>query len=445
MGILTNMRSGGHSIERFSLNTGTSFDIVTGSFLPGINGNMILNGGLSMVNSVIGRAQTYKTSIALGYFTKTLRNYKCSEGICYDSEMSIPNKARLINLSGVVSDQDLENRIELYDKSDKSMEQLFEMARAIANEKEKHKSDYIRETPFLGLDGKPIKSWVPTIIAIDSWSAMSSAKEAIMYEQLNIGDSKTNTLAMHEGKMKTDFMKQIPLLCGSKGIYFVLTAHVDDHIKMDPYAAASRDVPTMSTNDRLKNVGSQFKFLSTNMLQTRKASCMLDSNKKCQYPTDYSSDVELQEISSIICRCKNNVSGAQVNHISSQFYGIQEHLEYLSMLKHVKDLVIGTQKQKLPITDHEFTRHNVRSLITTDYEFRRALEILGHFVYIRNSWNLPNVKRIGYVEFAKKFTSSKELASRMLNSTGNWSFLDDKSDREYMSILDVIELINKTV
>jgi hypothetical protein len=334
--------------------------------------------------------------------------------------------------------------MDYYEKSDFGMEELFSLVRDIANDKDKNKKDYIRETPFIDATGKCVRAWIPTVIAIDSWSFMSSSKESTTYSEHDLGDSKTNTAAMLDGKLKSDFMRQLPSMCGSKGIYFILTAHIGDNISMNPYAPIIKDVPSMSASDRLKNVGSQFKFLATNMIQTRKASVLQDSNKKCLYPTEYSSDVELQEVSSIVCRCKNNVSGAQVDHISSQFYGLQESLEYYHLIKETKsDLLIGTTKQKLSITDHEFSRHNIRQLISDDYEFRRALEILGQFCYIRNRWNLPNIKKIGYVELTKKFVESSELKSKILNSTGIWSYCDQKPDREYLSILDIIELINK--
>ena len=444
MGILSSLRKFDQQPQRFSLNTGTQFDLATGSFAPGKDGHMILNGGLSMINGVAGRPQTFKTSIGLGYFTKTVKNYANSEGICYDTEMSIPGVPRLINLSGQVADPDLESRLQLYDKVDLGMEEMFSMTREIAHEKETHKADYIRETPFVDAEGKPQRAWVPTIIAIDSWSAMSSSKEAETYNKFDVGDTKTNMSHMADGRMKSDFMRQIPSLACSKGIYFVMTAHIGDKANLDPYAPVLREVPAMNNKDKLKNVGSQFLFLTTNLLQTRKASVLQDDKKKCLYPTEYSSDVELQEVSSIVCRCKNNVSGAQVDHISSQFYGIQEYLEYYQLIKDCKsELLTGTIKQKLAITEHEFTRHTIRKLIVEDPTFRRALEILGQFVYIRNRWNLPEVKGMGYVEFAKKFTASKDRANDMLNSNGIWSYTDVKRDKPYLSIIDIIGMINK--
>jgi len=139
-----------------------------------------------------------------------------------------------------------------------------------------------------------------------------------------------------------------------------------------------------------------------------------------------------------------NASGAQINHISSQFFGLQEWLEYYQVIVKSKSALIeGTVKQKLAITDHEFTRHTIRKTIATEPTFRRALEILGQFAYVRNNWNLPEVHKIGYVDFIKRFNESPGLASDILNSTGIWSFNDDPQDKQYLSIIDILRLITK--
>lgn len=447
MSVFAAMKKYEHTFKNCMLNTGTLFDLATGCFVPGRDGNMILSGGLYMINGINGRPQTFKSSLSLGYFTRVLRNYPEAEGLCYDSEMSLQQrKKRLINLSGRDTDPDLESRIVFYDKSELGMEELFEYILDLAKYKEKNKKELIRETPFIDENGKTIHAWVPTLVAIDSWSFMSSVKEANIYDSIKLGDSKTNTVAMMDGKMKSEFMRQMPHICGARGIYFVLTAHIGDNMKLDPYAPIVKDVPSMRNNDKLKNVGSQYKFLVNTMVETRKTQVLQDSNNKCLYPSENSvSDVELQQITTMVCRCKNNVSSGSFDHISSQFYGIQPHLEYFQLIKECKsDVLSGIQKMKLAITDHEFTRHTIRNTIEKDYTFARAIEILGQFIFVRNRWNVPHIKNMGYMDFCKKFNTSPALKEDILNSTGIWSFTDTKQDRKYLSLLDIINLISKS-
>lgn len=407
---------------------------------------MILNGGVFLTTAVCGRPQTYKSSVCGGYFGRVMRYYRQSHGLFYETELTMPGISRVTALSGAADDEiaDFESRVEFYDKTELSLEDIFEVIKNIAKEKDSRKKELIRETPFIDQDGKHIKSWVPTIVVTDSFSAASSSKEVTLYDENNVGDSKTNMVNMNDGRIKTDFCRQIPQLCAPRGIYIISSAHIGNNNTLDPYSPPAKDLPMMRVKDKLKNVGTQYSFLSTTMVETRKVEPLLDSNKKCAFPSaSCSSDMDLQRITAVITRCKNNVSGASFDHISSQFEGLQEFLEYYLLVKETKSALIeGTTNQTLGIYDKSFTRHDIRQKIKEDYQFRRALEILGHFVFVRNRWNLPNVKNMGYVDFCKKLNASKSLKEEILNSTGVWRFIGDETDRPYMSILDIIEKIS---
>lgn len=430
------------TLKNCFLNTGTLFDLATGNFIPGKDNSMILHGGIFSTNSICGRPQTYKSAIAGGYFGRILKNYSNATGLAWETEMSLQGKPRLIDICGS-KENTIENRFEYFDGTEVSIEDMFEIIKKIANERGKNSKQYIRETPFVGDDGKFIQALDPFIILIDSWSAASSSKEVSLYEENRIGDSEINMVAMNDGKIKSEFARQLPYLCGSKGIYIISTAHIGDQNNLNPYSPPSKDLPMMRAKDKLKHVGTQYSFLSTNMLETRKVAPLQDDKKHCFFPHDVGSDAELQMITSVITRCKNNVSGDAFDHISSQFYGIQEYLEYYMLVKQSKSALLeGTQNQRLGIHDQEFTRKNIRKIIDDDPTFRRALEILGHFVFIRDRWNIPEIKAFGFVEFCKKFNASKTLKDEILNSTGVWRFNDDKScDKPYMSILDIVNKI----
>ncbi len=434
------------TIKSCTLNTGTIFDLATGNFFPGKDGRMILNGGLCISNAVTGRQQTYKSSVSLGLFIRALNNYTDSEGIAYETEMTLKGKQRIVELLGKNPiNNNLHDRFEFYDKTELSIEDLFEVIKNVAKEKFKNKKNLIRETPFVDDQGNYIRSWVPTVIAIDSFSAATSNKEISLYDEHNIGDSKTNMVNMNDGRIKTEFCRQMPQLCGAHGIYLISTAHIGDNRNLEnPHAGPTRELPSMRAADKLKNVGSQYSFLAVNMIETRKTEALQDSNKKCFFPSETcASDVELQAITTYVTRCKNNVSSDSYRHISSQFEGIQEYLEYYTLIKDCKNTSIleGRDAQKIGIYDIEFNRHNIRAKLAADPQFRRAIEILGHFVFVRNRWNNPRIRAIGYAEFCKKFNESKTLKDEILNSTSIWSFNDTPSALSYMSILDIIERI----
>lgn len=439
-------------MKRFCLNTGTMFDLATGKFLPGKNG-WVLNGGLNITNALVGREQTFKSSIALGYFARALVNYIGATGICYDTEYSISDVERITSLAGNRLDDSgkkIDERITLYDKTDYDMDGIFTVIKDIAEEKKARHKEFIAETPFINPDtGKFFKSYTPTIVAIDSWTLMQSAKEISMFDK-GLDDKGTNTSYMVDGNKKSQMMRQLPLICSEAGIYLILTAHVGDSIKMDPFAPIQKDLPNMRASDKIKGVGSQFNFLVSNLMETRSVSPVQvgeTRDKECKYPLDGgSSGVELQEVGAIVCRCKNNMSGSYVRHIISQTSGIQEKLDYYHMLRESKSTTIeGTVNQKMALMpDTGFNRKNVRAMIRDNYEFGRAMEIIGQFVFIQNNWNIPEFKNMDVMTFCNALMHHEKPAiSDVLNSTGVWTFRDVKASRKYMSILDVFEMVAK--
>ena len=193
MSIASIMNRFAHTVKNCTLNTGTIFDMATGNFLPGKDGHMILNGGLFLSNAITGRPQTFKSSIALGYFTRALRNYKRSDGLCYETEMTLPGVSRILEVGGRGAAEDLGPRfdskeLQFFDKTELNIDDLFEVIREIAAEKEKNKKELILETPFVDEFGKYVKAWVPTIILVDSFSAATSSKEISMYTDQSGGD-----------------------------------------------------------------------------------------------------------------------------------------------------------------------------------------------------------------------------------------------------------------
>ncbi len=433
-------------VARMSLNTGTQFDLATGKFEPGVDGKMYLNGGLNMINSVVGRPQTYKSSIALGYFGRALRYYTDTQGLCWDTELTVAGVKRLVNLAGEVDNPQLAERITLVDKTKFNLETFYEQIIAIAEDRHKHRKDYIEETPFLDPYGKPIKAWVPTLIACDSFTKANTGNAQDLFSKVQITDKKTNMFNMGEGKAKTNFIDLLPLAACSKGMYFVFTGHVGNKMKLDPYAPIDKDLPYMRPSDEIKGVGTSFNFLSTNLLDTRRVGVLINKGtKKSEYPGPINSDVELQYIQSIICRCKNNASGSGVHHISSQHFGIQDTLENFHYIRNfAKNLLGASGRYKAPLIDKSFNRNNIREFINDDYEFRRVIEIIGQYVYIYNNWNLPGMNLLPPNKLIEMLVNTnKELSSRLVNSTGIWTFLNQKVEREYLSIMDIVALINK--
>lgn len=436
-------------VSQMYLNTGTMYDLAVGNFLPGKNGKLILNGGVASITSVIGKEQTYKSTLAAGYFGRVLRNYPYLEGLYYDTENSMNKEDRLAVLAGCKTPEDTTdfiNRVEYKNLDSYYLEDFYERIMEIANEREKHKDDYIEETPFLDRDGKPILAWLPMLIACDSYSAALVRMVGALLDKEGIGGKKSTTDNMKDGLLKTRFFTQMPAVASRAGLAMIFTGHLGSSGGMAPADQYRRKLSFLNMNEKVKNVGTKFTFLSNNMMETRNVSLLKDTDKKCLYPSDINSDVELQLVKSIICRGKNNASGSTVYHISSQFYGLQEHLEYFHYLKERGNMVGKMGRFSLPGLEDKFTRKTVRETIEAKYENRRMLEILGQYLYIYRNWNLPKFKLIEPDRLVDIIAGAKgSLVEDLLNSTGIWNFKNavKKTDRPYMSILDIITALTK--
>lgn len=429
------------------LNTGTMFDLVTGSFVPGMSGEMILNGGLAYTNGVAGRPQLFKSTTALSLVINAMQYYPGSEHLIYDTESSLI-KQRIIQAAKPEHRVDLDSRIMLTDHTQYKAEAFFELIKETAAEKEKHRKDLTVETPFIDpKTGKPQLMMIPTFITIDSWSKMASAAVGDIYEKNEIGSSGTNMVYMKDGNVKTMMISQIPTLAVKHNIYFMTSVHIGDKIDMNPYAPSARELQHMKASDKIKNAGADFNFLMSNLLEIRKAQ-LLQNDKDCLYPDAYSNAVDLNELTAIVVRCKNNASGAQFNPIISQQTGMLSNLTSYNYIKsHDYYGLSGNKQHHAPIfcPDEKLSRTTVRDKLQNNknYEVCRAIEILTHLHYIRTNWSLRDIPVDFNVDLEKLaealMKNSTYAMSDILNSRSYWTYNKDEP-RPYLSIFDILSL-----
>lgn len=115
----------------------------------------------------------------------------------------------------------------------------------------------------------------------------------------------------------------------------------------------------------MKNVGSGFEFLTTGLVQTLKAECLQDSNKKCLYPDQYSTARDVNLVTTIAVRGKNNSSGSDVQYVLSQNQGLLNTVTNFHFLRNNKNYgldVEGNNQKFTPklLPDVKFTRNTLR-------------------------------------------------------------------------------------
>ena len=457
----------------FYLNTGTSLDINTGAFIPGISdfpiykdtGQMYLDGGISPTFAIVGKSQTYKSAELLSHASRILRLCKDSFLFIYDTEFAIAGKQRILDLGSELdqylptNNEELKSRIYLENSPTFQAEEFFTTIQDITKERLKNKKDLLVETPFIDMKtGKKIKTMIPFIVVIDSLSKMQSGKEEELYEKHKLSDSETNLVYARDANIKAKLMRQLPQLAKKAGIYFLLSAHLGKKTQLNPFEPVSKDLQFMSVSETIKNVSSQFGFLTNTLLKSQKVTLLQNSKKDALYPPDFKvSPTELNLLHLVVCRCKNNISGTMISSIISQNFGLLEGINNYHVLKHSelnKELKLygmegSNIKQKLKLCEqYTLSTNKVRALISDNYELYRALEILSQIYHIYLSWPLNTVynkvlNEYSILDISDMLVKNKSIKiSDILNSRGYWTY-DKKDLRKYLSVFDILYLLNK--
>lgn len=433
------------------INTGTMFDLSTGKFIPGIDGKWYLNGGLGLATAITGRAQTYKSGVAGSLLARALSNYPGTESLVYETEFTIPDETRYDDFV----DETVSPRIIFHNRATMDLGDFFEYIKKIGEIKLKNKKDLVKDTPFLNMEtGKAQRAWLPTFVMCDSWSKAGSSKEDDSYTKNRVDDSATNMLYMNEGGVKTKIMRAIPTLAHKYGMRFIMTGHVGTKTDLDPYNKSPKQLQYMKGNDKIKNVGSEFEFLTTTLMQVTGTTVLMSSDKKGSlYPYLDSPINEVNEVSGVVVRCKNNAAGIVNPLVVSQYQGLLDAVTNFHFCRKHDDFGLLSSGKVHYSTIFEpakkLTRTTIRDLTNKDYELCRALEIIAQLCYIKNYWPsfvyaIPDMK-IDIPAIAEKLTTSKSIkVSDILNSTGVWCFADQKKgSREYLSVWDILERLNK--
>lgn len=429
------------------INTGTLFDLATGEYQPAVGGGWVLDGGISPCMGVVGRAQTYKSSLAGSLLAHVLTAHPTAEAIVYETEGAIGSAKRYDSfVAKPVSD-----RIVFKTSIDYNLSDFYEEFMKLVDMKLQQKKDYLVDSPFLNpKTNKPHKVWIPTFVLIDSFSRAVAGKIEDSYNDSTVDDSSMNSTWLADGNFKTRIMRDMPTRAAKAGIYVIMTAHVGEKYNLNPYAPSVKQLQYMKNTDKIKDVGSRFEFLTTSMLQTIKATVLQNSStKKCEYPTSKShNEVEVNQVDTVALRNKNNASGLNIPYVVSQYQGILDSVTNFNFLRMNKDygmIIQGNKQAFAPVlTPDKFVRKsNIREVTATDYELTRALELIAQLCFIQtcwSTWNLPDFVNMPPEQFAEKLKNSQNCTiSRALNSTGVWSTA--KMERERLTLMDILQLI----
>lgn len=449
------------------INTGGPLDMMTGKFVPGVNGNWMLSGGLGATTAVVAEANRFKSTLLHGSAINAMARWPESEYLDNDTEGAAIDKTRLANMSDLYLDEpekradhidDLKSRISILDPTTsrgESLDAYVDYIKEVRDEKIKRAKDIEVETEILDPEtNKPYRMLLPTFAAVDSWSEGMVRQMNIKNDEFDASTEmkEQRTMHMEEGWQKSRLLRQIPTICAKGGIYLLMSGHMGKKIAIGN-TPNKKDMAFMGQDESVKGMSSKFYFLMSSMIKISNTIALTDKvdRNKSEYPADdHVAANELQRLMITLVRCKNAASGNQTQMVSSQKFGLLGGLSYFDCLRENKYFGLGSpNKVRNPLLGELNIGRTKIFELSHDYKVRRALEITYQLMFIQACWTLrgqPVDYGIPIEELAEKLMAAGNsyAIDDILNSRGWWTYTDANVDREYLSLPDIINIANNT-
>jgi len=412
-------------LVKIMLSVGCLFDIPTGSYLEGVHGEMILNGGIGALNGITGIGNSFKSTITHYIsLTAAYRAHSQSAIITYDTESNIHSwHLSELSTNAVKEDWIESGRWSVTDRSLYEGDVWYDIFKDFMKNKKKDKAMYI-ESNFADRDGKAMKTLIPTVGEIDSFSKFSTSDVVKMQDDNKLGEKGANTMHMRQGLQKSRFLDEVPSYATGSGTYIMLTAHFGEKIEMDPYAPQLKKLQYVKQGQAIKGVPSNFSFFMNTCWQTTSAKPLYDGENTPMYPRSSDDkgkrDTDLNEVDLLQLRCKSGPSGNQIKIIVSQSEGV---LPALSEFHYCKT----NGRFGLPGNDREYhsallpneslNRNNIRTKLDANPRLARAINITSELLQMIKMWH-PKKK----IE-DKYICTPEELYSGIIDKGYDWDMI----------------------
>ena len=450
---------------RPQLNVGALFDIPTGCYHVGEHGEHILNSGLSLMNSVAGPGNSFKTAIMLHLNLTACERYKPYVLGVYDSENSLNYERiakiteRFEKMGAMDHSEDLgaDTKIVITSAAEQLGDKYFEDIKTAIKNKIKDKKTVMCTSPFVNAKGEKLKVLNPDGIMIDSLSNFEiTAVTEKMTDKHGIGESGQNMTFMKQGVAKKNMIAQMPNLAAKGGIYFSMVAHIGDEFEMDPYAPKKHKLTHSKRGSKITGTTKNFEFLNNMLWEIFSASPFNNEQRLTgvKYPLTESDrepdSTDLMLITAKLTRNKHGSSGHPIELVLSQREGLLPHLSQFHYVKTIKGYGDGgygfegnAQNYALSLCPEvKLSRTTVRGKIDGDYSIRRALEITSEMLQINQLWaDLDEGLMCTPAELYDGINEQGYDWDVLLGMTrGYWVFEEEEDGEEfkYLSTMDLL-------
>ncbi len=440
------------------INIGALLDIPTGTYVLGKYGESLLNGGLGVLNGVVGIGNNFKSTI-VHYMVLSAASKILSMGYTsistYDTENNI-HESRLKKLADrFFPDRDIldEGIWVATDNTVYTGNKWYEKFKEFIQLKLDNKKEINVEYPFLDRDKKTlIKYPIPTFGEIDSLTEFTTEDVLKMQDENEIGQSGANTLHMRLALAKTRMFMEIPSRINQGAHYLVITAQLGKETQMQQGPMApqpTKKLTYLKNNDKIKGVGDKFHFAMVSVWHAYKSMPLLNqSTRGEEYPANRDDpkidSTDLNVVTLRQLRSKSGQTGFTVEIIVSQSEGVLPTLTEFHYIKNRARFGLGGNNVTFHLDlypDVNLTRPTIRNKIDTDPLLCRAINITAELCQLIES----------NMDFDRKLLCSpKELYDDLkakgydwniiLQTRGWWTIDNDKHPTPYLSTMDLLRI-----
>ena len=442
---------------RAYLNVGFPWDLMTGDYVPGVDGEEILNGGLMPFTGFAGGGNMYKSTLAHYQLLTAISRYTPIKAMSFDTEPPSCSYRRfgmlMKKINSEMTVEDIKSRLLLTDITMMLGNEWFAQMQKFRDEKVKNKKKLMRKIPMLLSDGTQLEEPVHHIAEVDSLSMMTLEATQKLLEENELGEGGANIEAMKSQGAKTQMLMQIPQMSTEANIFFIMTAHTGKQYQLDPRTPPSKQMSFLKQDVRLKNVPEKFTFLPNNLYFINTCSPMINRTTKTpEFPRSQedamSGDTDLMEVTLTNLRGKGGPTGMPVSLMVSQSEGYLEALTALRYCKANEGFGFEGNDTNYYLTfypEAKLSRTKVRGKLTDGAKLRRAMILTAEICQMYNYW---------HDERRELLLTPKEVYERiigqgydwdqLLETRGYWLYSDMDDGKNYMSTKDLLRIAHGT-
>lgn len=193
--------------------------------------------------TIIGKSGVAKTTWTIQTAFNMVRHFSEDAFImCYDLEQAL-NYTRIKNITGATQEE-LDKKFILRQEKN-YIEDIFDSIISIANAKENDKESFMYDTGNVDEFNRPIRTYVPTVIIIDSIPTLAS-KETEGEEEM-----KGQTDAMKAAKQLKQFYSRLMPIIKTYNITVFAINHINQKIEINPFAKTQNQVMYLGQDESL--------------------------------------------------------------------------------------------------------------------------------------------------------------------------------------------------